>query len=286
MEGDGCGFFLWCDQAKRYVLPRRQPFSSRCADCFSPCSMGRDFTTPPPPEPRNYVQPTDAQRRRPSPPAFSAAPAGRPPPSPSTSPVKGSQTDAERAAREVLHDFEDIDFDAPGNVVGREDEDDIVDDAESPVAAGPASPAKRPRFDSFTGPPSPQTPSKKGTAGPDRAAARQGFAAIQADPDSPFHALQRTLFSSGQSTSATTSASVSPDKSSASTPGDPFSALEQALNPLASLFEAAKKEHDKDTRLLLAAKRKEETLRKTYEKERSERERFQRDNEALKNRIK
>ncbi|POY74033.1 hypothetical protein BMF94_2845 [Rhodotorula taiwanensis] len=269
VEGEACGFFLWCDQAKR---------------------MGRDFTTPPPPEPKNYVQPTDAQRRRPSPVAYSV-PLAPAPPSPTSSPTKRPISERDLAVQEAVQGLDDIDFDEP--IEGFDPDDDIVDDAESPATARSASPSKKARFESFAGPPSPQTPSRRaaaaGAIGTEPAQA-SGFAAIQADPDSPFHAIQKNLFAAPSSTIpvVTSGSSIlsSPAKASNGTSQpDAFAALLNALSPVASLLDSAKKERDKEARLLLAAKRKEETLRKTYEKERDERERLQKENEALKNRI-
>ncbi|GAA5986344.1 hypothetical protein JCM10908_003712 [Rhodotorula pacifica] len=277
VEGEACGFFLWCDQAQR---------------------MGRTFVTPPPPQPQNYVQPTDAQRRRPSPAPFSAATTGAVKPtlplSPTSSPTKRSYADSQQTAQEVIDSFEDVDLPAP-----EEDEDEIIDDHE-PVdtPATPSSPTKKARFDSFAGPVSPQTPSRKnGNSARTNPASSTTYAAIQADPDSPFHAIQRALFADMSSTPASSAAQPTtstnghpctrtPIATAAAAGSDAFSSLANALAPVASLLEAAQKEYDKDSRLLLAAKRKEETLRRSYEKERDEKERLRKENEGLKNRIK
>lgn len=292
VEGEACGFFLWCDQARR---------------------MGRTFVTPPPPQPQSYVQLTDAQRRRPSPAPFSAAP---PPPavkgalplSPTSSPIKKrthaessqqQQQQQQQTAQEVIDSFEEVELsdfepDDDGNDDDQEDEIRDDDDERSPWTA---SPPKKARFDSFTGPVSPRTPSKHNAAGPPAPSPSSStFAAIRADPDSPFHAIQRSLFST--TAAATTENTTSPTPPTPSGPtssqfatasthnGDAFSSLAGALAPLAALLDAAQKERDKDARLLLAARRKEETLRRSYEKERDERERLRKENEGLKNRIK
>lgn len=279
----------------------------------TPSRMGRTFVTPPPPQPQSYVQLTDAQRRRPSPAPFSAAP---PPPavkgalplSPTSSPIKKrthaessqqQQQQQQQTAQEVIDSFEEVELsdfepDDDGNDDDQEDEIRDDDDERSPWTA---SPPKKARFDSFTGPVSPRTPSKHNAAGPPAPSPSSStFAAIRADPDSPFHAIQRSLFST--TAAATTENTTSPTPPTPSGPtssqfatasthnGDAFSSLAGALAPLAALLDAAQKERDKDARLLLAARRKEETLRRSYEKERDERERLRKENEGLKNRIK
>ncbi|GAA5863365.1 hypothetical protein JCM3774_005267 [Rhodotorula dairenensis] len=283
VEGEACGFFLWCDLAQR---------------------MGRTFVTPPPPQPQSsYVQVTDAQRRRPSPAPFAAttlATTALPPSPASSSPTKRAHFASQQTAEEVIESFEEVDLPAV-----EDDEDEIFDEDVRCAGGSPStplsSPSKKARFDSFAGPVSPQTPSKSGR---DRLAdTRQSttaassspssaFAAIRADPDSPFHAIQRSLFA-GDTTSTPTSAAATThtDTTASSTSaraggGDAFSNLAGALAPVSTLLEAAQKERDKDARLLVAAKCKEETLRRSYEKERDEKERLRKENEALKNRVK
>ncbi|KAG0662383.1 hypothetical protein C6P46_003329 [Rhodotorula mucilaginosa] len=287
VEGEACGFFLWSDQAQR---------------------MGRTFVTPPPPHPQSYVQLTDAQRRRPSPAPFSAAPPlavkGTLPLSPTSSPVKrthaaSSSQQQQRTAQEVIDSFEDVElseFEPDDDDDDREDEI-LNDDDNDDTAPWTASPPKKARFDSFAAPASPRTPNKHNAPAPSASSSSSStFAAIRADPDSPFHAIQRSLFSAAAAAESTTTSSTPPNPNglkaaqpttaSTTIPGDAFSSLAGALAPLAALLDAAQKERDKDARLLVAAKRKEETLRRSYEKERDERERLRTENEGLKNRIK
>ena len=282
-----------------------------------PIRMGRTFVTPPPPQPQSYVQLTDAQRRRPSPAPFSTSSAAAPPPvkgalplSPTSSPVKRthaeSQQQQQQTAQEVIDSFEDVELsefeldDDDDHDDGQDDE--ILDDDEQAPWTASASPPKKARFDSFTGPVSPRTPSKHKNAATPAPSSSITFAAIRADPDSPFHAIQRSLFSAAAAENTTSSTPPTPAGSrhpasganngqpaqttTGTNNGDAFSALAGALAPLAALLDAAQKERDKDARLLLAAKRKEETLRRSYEKERDERERLRKENEGLKNRVK
>lgn len=267
--------------------------------------LGRTFVTPPPPQPQSYVQLTDAQRRRPSPaPLAAAATPARPtalPPSPASSPTKRTHFDSQQTAQEVIESFEDVEFPAV-----EEDDDEIHnDDDVHPVRAPTTpslSPSKKARFDSFTGPVSPRTPSKRGGnsfAGSQQPATSlsvsspsSAFAAIRDDPDSPFHAIQRSLFAGdSSSTPSSAAATALPDTTASGVharagEADAFSHLASALAPVGMLLQAAQKERDKDARLLVAAKRKEETLRRSYEKERDEKDRLRRENEALKNRVK
>jgi hypothetical protein len=270
--------------------------------------MGRTFVTPPPPHPQSYVQLTDAQRRRPSPAPFSAAPPlavkGTLPLSPTSSPVKrthaaSSSQQQQRTAQEVIDSFEDVElseFEPDDDDDDREDEI-LNDDDNDDTAPWTASPPKKARFDSFAAPASPRTPNKHNAPAPSASSSSSStFAAIRADPDSPFHAIQRSLFSAAAAAESTTTSSTPPNPNglkaaqpttaSTTIPGDAFSSLAGALAPLAALLDAAQKERDKDARLLVAAKRKEETLRRSYEKERDERERLRTENEGLKNRIK
>jgi septal ring factor EnvC (AmiA/AmiB activator) len=62
-------------------------------------------------------------------------------------------------------------------------------------------------------------------------------------------------------------------------------ALSSALSSLPGLLDSAKKEREKDARLVMAGKRKEESLRKLLDKEKDEREKLRRENEGLKERI-
>lgn len=276
--------------------------------------MGRTFVTPPPPQPQSYVQLTDAQRRRPSPAPFSTSASTAAPPavkgtlplSPTSSPVKRThaasssqqQQQQQQTAQEVIDSFEDVELSEfePDDADDREDEI-LNDDDHDDTAPWTASPPKKTRFDSFAAPASPRTPNKHNAPAPSASSSSSStFAAIRADPDSPFHAIQRSLFSAAAAAESTTTSSTPPNPNGLKTaqpttasttiPGDAFSSLAGALAPLAALLDAAQKERDKDARLLVAAKRKEETLRRSYEKERDERERLRTENEGLKNRIK
>lgn len=286
-----------------------------------PIRMGRTFVTPPPPQPQSYVQLTDAQRRRPSPAPFSTSSAAAPPPvkgvlplSPTSSPIKkrthaasSQQQQQQQTAQEVIDSFEDVELSEfePDDDDDHDDgqDDEILDDDERVPWTASASPPKKARFDSFTGPVSPRTPSKHKNAATPAPSSSSTFAAIRADPDSPFHAIQRSLFSATTAAENTTSSTPptpagsrhhaiganngqTAQTTTGTNNGDAFSSLAGALAPLAALLDAAQKERDKDARLLLAAKRKEETLRRSYEKERDERERLRKENEGLKNRVK
>ncbi|PRQ74966.1 hypothetical protein AAT19DRAFT_13988 [Rhodotorula toruloides] len=251
VEGEGCGFFLWCDEA---------------------AAKGREYKTPPPAGAAPPLTPSSSPQKRPFP---SPTPAKSSPAPPST------QEDT----------FDDIDFDS----LDAEIEDEIEDaDPPTPAPSTPASgsPAKKPRFESFAGSSQgPVTPTKPagrhGGAGAGQTARPGGFDAIRADPDSPFHVLQRSLFGSDAAAppaSSPTTPSSSPTKG-ADSDSDSFAALSSALSSLPSLLDSAKKDREKDARLLMAGKRKEESLRKLLDKEKEEREKLRRENEGLKERI-
>ncbi|BGP38993.1 hypothetical protein JCM10449v2_002931 [Rhodotorula kratochvilovae] len=277
IEGDGCGLFLWCDEA---------------------ASKGRDFTTPPPPgkpalgAPVNPPTPSSSPQKRPracSPSVFS--PAGSAVPSTPSKPL-------------VTESFDDVDFDSFDATL-----DDEIEDADFPSSSTlSASPGKKPRFDSFSSSgasrPTPATPSTSqlsqgphwqaaggaGAGGGTTRARTGGFDAIRLDPDSPFHALQKSLFggSGGEGASGSSPAPPSPSKAGPSAQSEELSALDSlfaGLKGLSDLADAAKKEREKDARLQTAAKRKEETLRKAVERAKEETEALRRENEGLKERI-
>ncbi|KAJ8294481.1 hypothetical protein OF846_002324 [Rhodotorula toruloides] len=255
VEGEGCGFFLWCDEA---------------------AAKGREYKTPPPAGAAPPLTPSSSPQKRSFPSSSPAKPSAAPP---------STQEDT----------FDDIDFDS----LDAEIEDEI-EDADPPTPASsstPASgwPAKKPRFESFAGSSQgPVTPTKSagqrlgGVGGGTGQTARTGgFDAIRNDPDSPFHALQRSLFGSDATappTSSPTTPGSSPTKG-ADSDSDSFAALSSALSSLPSLLDSAKKDREKDARLLMAGKRKEESLRKLLDKEKEEREKMRRENEGLKERI-
>ncbi|GAA5986432.1 hypothetical protein JCM11641_000998 [Rhodosporidiobolus odoratus] len=273
VEGEGCKFFLWCDEA---------------------ASKGRRYRTPPPPG--STVQPPASPQKRSCP----TTPPSKPDSSACPTPVSS-------AAAAAPENFDDIDFDALDAAV----EDDIEDSYEeelptqytqtgsqrSQLQLSSPSPSKKPRFASFSSAAEadgagPSTPTKPFTSGA-AATARGGFAAIQNDPESPFHAIQRNLFGPG-STPAPPSSSFSavPPSSPLKTPAhslagidDPFFALSTAFSSLPSLLDSVKRDKDRDGRLLAAAKKKEEALKKQALKEKEARERVERDNEGLKERI-
>ncbi|GAA5916985.1 hypothetical protein JCM6882_005082 [Rhodosporidiobolus microsporus] len=262
VEGEGCGFFLWCDEA---------------------ASMGRRYRTPPPPgapPPAAAPPPTSPQKRpRPSTPPRPAAAAF------SSTPRSASTV--------VTENFDDIDFDSLDAGLDDEIQDDYEEEPPTQYTSSShppsPSPSKKAKFTSFgggsgsIGSEAPTTPTKP----PAGAATRGGFAAIRDDPDSPFHAMQRNLFGPG-STPAPPSSTPGPS-SSPSKPGadgdDGFSALSSALSALPSLMESAKKDRERVGRLLTAAKKKEEALRRQVEKGKEEAARMAGENERLKERI-
>ncbi|GAA6023071.1 hypothetical protein JCM10207_007709 [Rhodosporidiobolus poonsookiae] len=272
VEGDGCGFFLWCDQA---------------------ASQGRRYRTPPPPGAAAIPSagPSSPQKRpRPSTPpprAASAKPASsfRPPATPSADDT-----------------YDDIDFDALSANLEDEIEDSYEEEPPTQYSSAPEptpSPSKKARFTSFGGGgggggggssggsarEDPTTPTK---ARPGETGSKSGFAAIRDDPSSPFHALQRDLFGPGSSPGPAPASSLpsSPTKPGASGDADDaFSALSAALASLPGLVDGARKDKERDGRLLAAAKKKEEALRRQVEKGRDEAERVRKENEALKERV-
>ncbi|GAA5841133.1 hypothetical protein JCM9279_000549 [Rhodotorula babjevae] len=279
VEEHQCGFFLWCDQA---------------------ATLGRGLRTPPPadkpalPPLVKPITPATSPQKRPrarSPPAFRpAAPAA----APASTPTKPRQQPA------VTESFDDVDFDSLD--AGLDDE--IEDDDEllfSPSAAA-ASPSKKPRFESFgssgasrAGTATPSTSQHwQGAAAASSSPARPraaGFDAIRADPESPFHALQKELFGGVGGVErgpASSPAPASPSKVGAAPHEGGTSSLESlaaALASAAEAVEAVKKEREKDARLQVAAKRKEEALKKAVERAREEGEAARRENERLKERI-
>ncbi|GAA5868096.1 hypothetical protein JCM8547_003341 [Rhodosporidiobolus lusitaniae] len=267
-DGGDCHFFLWADEAP---------------------SMGRRYRTPPP----SGAASTSAPQPGPS---SSAQKRARP----TTSPPVSSFRPATTPTSAVSHaeNFDDIDFDALSATVDDEIEDDYEEEPPTQYStASPSqgrgavpsspSPSKKPRFTSFGGggegegsSAAPVTPTKP----PASSASSSTYAAIQNDPSSPFHQLQRSLF--GPSSTPAPPLSSSPVKPSASGSGeDPFSALSSTLSGLPALLDSAKKEKERDGRLLQAAKKKEEGLKRQLDKAREEGERVKGENERLKERI-
>ncbi|GAA5937383.1 hypothetical protein JCM10213_007218 [Rhodosporidiobolus nylandii] len=261
VEGEGCGLFLWVDQA---------------------ASKGRRYETPPPPGSTVSRAPPSSPQKRPRPST---------PPKPASSFRAASTTPCATPA--VTESFDDIDFDALA--AGAEDEIEDEDDEEpatqySSAGASQPSPSKKQRFTSFGGgsevgeaTAEPSTPTKGSSQ-----SQRSGFSAIRDDPDSPFHSIQRNLFGSSAPSSAPappSSAPSSPTKPLTASEDDTFSTLSSALAGLPSLLDAAKKDRDRDQRLLQAGKKKEEALRRQVEKAKEEAERVKRENEGLKERV-
>ncbi|GAA6052274.1 hypothetical protein JCM3770_007414 [Rhodotorula araucariae] len=279
VEGEGCGFFLWCDEAT---------------------SKGRDFTTPPPAGkaastvPANPLTPSSSPQKRPrarSPSACRPAGTGLPSSSPSKPDVTGS--------------FDNVDFALLDATL-----DDDIEDADMPSSssAPSASPSKKPRFESFSSSsasrPAPSTPATTsqlsqgphwqvpgGGVGGTARRRTGGFDAIRSDPDSPFHALQTSLFggeAGGDGAAESSPAPPSPSKGASATPADRVSALDSLLAELKGLSDranAVQQEREKELRLQMAARRKEETLRKAVDRSKEETATLRRENEGLKERI-
>ncbi|GAA5927603.1 hypothetical protein JCM3775_006029 [Rhodotorula graminis] len=287
IEDDNCGFFLWCDQA---------------------ATLGRGLRTPPPadkpalPPLAKPITPATSPQKRPrarSPPAFRPSTTASTTPAPALAPA--STPTKPRRQPAVAESFDDVDFDSLDAGLDDEIEDD--DDDNEPLASG--SPSKKPRFESFASPSS--GASRAGTATPSTSQHWQGaaasstpgkpraggFEAIRADPDSPFHALQKELFGGGgtsgaENGTASSPAPVSPSKAGpAPHEGAPssFDALSAALASAAEAVELVKKEREKEARLQVAARRKEEVLKKAVERAKEESEAVRRENERLKERI-
>lgn len=305
IEEQQCGFFLWCDQAATCVpsLSRRRSLSRdrSLTSTRAARSLGRGLRTPPPtdkpalPPLAKPIAPATSPQKRPrarSPPAFRpSVPAAVPAPAPASTPTKARQQQPI-----VTESFDDVDFDSLDAGL----DDDIEDDDDSPSAAAAASPSKKPRFESF-GPSS--GASRAGTATPATSQHWQGaaaspsspgkpraggFDAIRADPDSPFHALQKELFGGGDGGERGPASSPAPASPSKAAPEGATSSLESlsaALASAAEAVEAVKKEREKDARLQVAAKRKEEALKKAVERAKEEGEAARRENERLKERI-
>ncbi|GAA6029772.1 hypothetical protein JCM8097_001042 [Rhodosporidiobolus ruineniae] len=264
-DGGDCKFFLWCDEAANY---------------------GRRYRTPSPPgaafASTSAAPPTSPQKRpRPS----------TPPPKPASRPLGATPSSA------VTENFDDIDFDSLGAGIEDEIEDDYEEEPPTQYSSagggGPStptsSPSKKQRFTSFGGgggEAGPSTPTR--SSAPSRSG-NSAFAAIRDDPDSPFHALQRSLFggesSSGGVGSTPAPPSSSPMKPSTSSDSDSFAALSTALFALPGLLDSAKKDRERDGRLLAAGKKKEEALRRQVEKAKEDKVRVEGENERLKERV-
>ncbi|GAA5889903.1 hypothetical protein JCM8208_001163 [Rhodotorula glutinis] len=281
VEEQQCGFFLWCDQA---------------------ATLGRGLRTPPPadkpalPPLVKPITPATSPHKRPrarSPPALRPSTAAATP-APASSPIKPRQQPV------VTDSFDDVDFDSLDAGI-----DDEIEDDDELVLSPSASPSKKPRFESF-GPSSGASRARTATpstsqqqhwqgaaaAAPTPGKARAGgFDAIRADPDSPFHALHKELFGAGaggERGPVSSPAPVSPSKAGpAAYEGatSSFDALSAALSSAVEAVELVKKEREKEARLQVAARRKEEVLKKAVERAKEEGEVVKRENERLKERI-
>ncbi|GAA6001368.1 uncharacterized protein JCM10292_007036 [Rhodotorula paludigena] len=267
VEGAQCGFFLWCDQA---------------------ASKGREYRTPPPPgapAPAPLTPSSSPQKRprAPSPAIPRPSPSSRVPLPPS----------------ESLDDIDPAAFDDPG--FDDQDDDDEIEDADEGGppsasalrAAASSSPSKKPRFESFTA----GSSGSGGGEGASSSGSQQlpstpktrpgGFEAIRSDPDSPFHALQKSLFGGGQGdghADGLRGGSTPAPGDNAAEP-DALGQLTTGIAALPSLLGALRKERERDQRLLVAAKRREDVLKRAADKAKEESEGLRRVSERLKERI-
>ncbi|GAA5900241.1 hypothetical protein JCM5296_003018 [Sporobolomyces johnsonii] len=243
---DKCNFFLWYDEAE---------------------AKGRRYTTPPPSSAAPSSSPSEG--RLPAPPSSLKRPHSYP-----------SRRDVP-----TEESFDDIDFNSLGVEV-----DEDIEDADPPSSLpqsqqhwhGPTpspSPSKKVRFTSFGGAGAggggggdagPSTPSKGGGA-----AGASAFESIQNDPDSPFHAIARNLFGTPSSALPATQ----PE------PTDALEALSHGVAALEPLLESVRRDKERDARLQLAGKKKEEALRGAMERLREENENLKRENTGLKERV-
>lgn len=282
------------------------PLPSPILLIFTLNSAGRRYRSPPPPISAASTSlavpasapPSPQKRTRPV----------TPPPSSSRAPSHVPNSSL-RPVSSLTERFDDIDFDALA-AAGLEDEIEDDDEEEPPTqystqGGSPSpSPSKKQKFTSFGGGVrEPTTPTKPAGV----SSSSSTFAAIQNDPDSPFHRIQRNLFGGGTdaegdgassastlqpgSTPAPPSSSPSkPLPSSSATAADPsssdlFTTLSASLLSLPSLLAAAQADHARTARLLAASKKKDETQRRVVEKMKKENEGLRRENEGLKERV-